>query len=416
MLIMSIAFFIVSVGVLVYYRNSVKQNFFFKRAPQLRIADLKASEEAWITGIVNTAKVVVTPFFQHESVYYEYSLHEKKIKYETDIYGRPTAVESWELTHTQSESTSFSINDGSGKILVDPDKAHRKFLMSETHQTETQRHTLSYFPASGLVSAVGAASKNNNKLIQKGKIALMITPFGRKQFLQAIENEERLSKYGGFSLMLLSLTVAFVHILNTFHVAQSPAFRLAIIVGFLGVLPIVGTYYYFTFNSLINFRRNVLNSWANVDVELKARRDLIPNLITSFEAHLAHEKNSFTALARLRESLLKEKRLASRIKFENEISEHLAKIEAAVTVNPELNKGSTAFISKKLKALESKISEASVDFNRVAEEYNHLAIGFPSEFIARRHKFGAFPFYGERKADQFVAEETLSATEVKKAA
>ncbi|MBC7458109.1 MAG: LemA family protein [Bdellovibrionaceae bacterium] len=404
MFVAGVICFFIGMGVLYYYRSTSRQNFFFRRAPQLKISEFHTFDDVWITGMIEAPTVVIPPLFAYESVSYTYSLYEKKVRYERDSNGKERRIEFWDLVYSKADSTSFLINDGSGQVLVNPEQAIQKYFPSDIYQTTWWKHTITYLPASGLISSVGIVSEDKKQLIPKGETPLMITPMGRKNFIQSLNTEEKVAKYSGLSLTWLSFTFVAMEGFEQLRWLNQDGIAKFIFSGILGAIPFAGTYYYFTFNSFVNLRRKVINSWANVDVELKARRDLIPNLVTSLEGYLKYEKDSFSAISQLREKLASERRLANRIEIENEISKHIAKINLTIESYPELNSGPVILISENLKVIENKIAHSKSHFNTVVEEYNNLIEGFPSKHIAGKHQFTSVPFYGTFKAEELKVE------------
>ncbi|MEI8027991.1 MAG: LemA family protein [Pseudomonadota bacterium] len=401
-------------GIIILLSNyqSSKQNFFFKRAPQIRICDLHSFDSTWITGFIEASNVLIPPVFGYESVFYNYALYKKNVRYERDSRGKKKKVEYWELYHSQSDSTLFLINDGSGKIAVNPAQAVKKYLMTDIYQTYRWKHTVTFLPASGSVSSVGVTSENKDQLIAKGETPLMLTPLRREQFMQAIKKGERFAMFGGLGLIWLSLSFASVAALSHLSVSVHSGMKMFIYGGLLGFIPFTGIYYYFIFNSFVSLRRKVINGWANIDVILKARRELIPNFVSSLEGYMSHERNTFTAISALHQAITNDSRLSTRIQSENEISKHISKIRISVENNPELKLGPADSLSAQLKLIEDKIAHSRSYYNALVEEYNSLCSEFPSNFIAGIHKFKSVPFYGDHLNDTMKL-DTIGQTKMK---
>ena len=390
----AVIFMLLGMGVLLLHRYIAKTNFFYKRAPQIKISDLQSFDSTWISGIIEAPKVLVPPIFNYETVFYNYELFEERIGVKTDKNGRTTKTRRWERIHSKSEFCPFYINDGSGKILVNPAQAIKSCIHEEVKHAHRWKHTISYFPASGSVSSVGIASENRDQLIAKGETPLMLTLLNRKQFMQGITKDERNSKYAGLTLMWLSLTFAAMAVLEHYKAPPSSGIKTFILGGLLGLIPFAGIYYYFTFNTFVNLRKGLINSWANMDVLLKARRDSIPNLASCLEDYFPHEKNAFTAILSHFDATTNKRSLASRIQTENEISKHIEKVLISIEKSPELKVGPVEFLSAKLKVIEDKIAQSRCHFNDFAEGYNTLCQKFPSKLISTIHRFEAVPFYG----------------------
>ncbi len=391
---------------LMYYRNLSRQNFFFKRAPHLKISDIHVHDDVWVTGIIDPIKLVVPPFFFYETIQYSYSMFEKVVHYKKDANGNERRVETWELRHTENDASQFLLKDGSGELVVNPKNAIIKFPFNDFYQDQWFKHILSYLPASGLISAVGVVSDKKDQLIQKGEIPLMVTPMGRKQFNQSIKTQEVLSKFTGLFALWLSFSSCILSFNDHYSVfsGREDSSVLYIISGVLAFIPFSIIYYYFTFNSLVALRTKTINSWANIDIELKNRRDLIPNLVTTLGQFLQNEKSSFQSLSECREKLKTEKRLSERIKIENEIMRNLSKIKLSIENTPDLKTEPVLLLTQEITTLENKISHAKSHFNAVVEEYNNLVCSFPSKWVAQFNYLSEVPYYGlesGKKLDDF---------------
>lgn len=385
----------ISLVLFLYHRHVSAQTFFFKRAPQIPISNLHTFDDTWVTGGIKVPKPLVAPYFLHQSVYYQYLLHEKRIRNKIDPKGRVRQVEHWELIKTISNSTPFLLDDGSGQIAIDPAKAVIKFPLKDFFYDGHWRHTLTYIPVTSIVSSVGVVSETKDQLIAKGKIPLMLTPHGRKKFFEALKSEQRIFRYGALGILWCSITMLLCGISRTMGFMSGSDGSLLLKMAMISFAPLSVFYSYFVYNSLVTLRQNLVNSWANVDVDLKARRELIPNLVQTVEGYLQHEKTLLVQLSSLRESLDKETRLSRRISFENEVSDQVKVVTARVEAIPNLKEEHCLKWITELKTIENKIGHAKSHFNAVAEDYNSLVESFPASILARGLKFTSVPYYGQ---------------------
>lgn len=165
-----------------------------------------------------------------------------------------------------------------------------------------------------------------------------------------------------------------------------------IIVGIVALLLIYGI---FAYNSLVGQRNQVHNAWAQIDVQLKRRHDLIPNLVETVRGYMQHERETLEAVTAARTSAVQavDSDVASRAKAENQLSEALGRLFALVENYPDL-KASQNFLAlqEELTATENRVAFARQFYNDSVLRYNNQTQMFPSNFIAQ---FGGF------KPDQF---------------
>ena len=138
------------------------------------------------------------------------------------------------------------------------------------------------------------------------------------------------------------------------------------------------------YNSLINKKNQVENSFGGMDVQLKKRYDLIPNLISAVKTYMKHEANTLTEITELRTKALSggisddEK-----VDLDNKITSHLSGIMVAVENYPDL-KASDNFIQlqRSLNEVEEQISASRRSYNAAVTDYNNGVEMFPTNLIA----------------------------------
>lgn len=159
------------------------------------------------------------------------------------------------------------------------------------------------------------------------------------------------------------------------------------------VLVLVGTY-----NSLVKGRNQVRNGWAQIDVQLKRRIDLIPNLVETVKGYAAHEKAIFEKMAEARAMAINARGPAEAARASNMMTETLKSLFAVAEAYPDL-KANQNFLAlqEELTATENKISFARQFYNDVVMEFNNKVQMFPSNVIA-----GMFGFKPEQ---QFLVAE-----------
>jgi len=165
-----------------------------------------------------------------------------------------------------------------------------------------------------------------------------------------------------------------------------------IIVGIvivLLVLFIIGIY-----NSLIGLRNQVDNAWSQIDVQLKRRHDLIPNLIETTKGYMQHERGTFEAITNARSQAMGAKTVAESAKAEGVLGEALSKFLLVVENYPDL-KANQNFLAlhEELTSTENKISFARQNYNDQVLFFNNKIQMFPSSVIAGMFSFSKRDFF-----------------------
>ncbi len=166
-----------------------------------------------------------------------------------------------------------------------------------------------------------------------------------------------------------------------------------IIIGIVVVLLLMfgGTY-----NSLIRLRNQVKNAWAQIDVQLKRRHNLIPNLIETVKGYMKHERETLLAVTNARN--LAQKATGSGVgaqsKAESALSGALARLLVVVERYPDL-KANQNFLSlqEELTSTENKISFSRQFYNDSVLRYNNKTQMFPSNIMAGMFNFKASEFF-----------------------
>ncbi len=158
-----------------------------------------------------------------------------------------------------------------------------------------------------------------------------------------------------------------------------------IILGIIGVLAfmVIGMY-----NSLIRLRNTVKNAWAQIDVQLKRRHDLIPNLIETVKGYMVHERGTLESITKMRSQAMNATNIEDRVKAEGELSNMLGRLQIAVEAYPDL-KANQNFLAlqEELTSTENKISFARQSYNDQVLFYNNKKQTFPTNIIAGMFNF-----------------------------
>jgi LemA protein len=149
------------------------------------------------------------------------------------------------------------------------------------------------------------------------------------------------------------------------------------------------------YNRLVSLRNRVRNAWSQIDVQLKRRTDLIPNLVASVKGYMAHEKGIFEALTRARENALAAgDDVARRAQAEGELGRTLKSLFALAESNPQLRASETmASFQEELSSTENRIAFARQHYNDSVLAYNNAVQTVPSNVVARVFSFAEEPLF-----------------------
>lgn len=166
----------------------------------------------------------------------------------------------------------------------------------------------------------------------------------------------------------------------------------------LGLIVILGIFLWALYNSLVKARMRVQESWAGIDVQLKRRYSLVPNLVETVKGYATHEREVFENVAKARAALMGATDARSAAEANNQLTAALKTLFAVAEAYPQL-RASENFqkLQSELSDLEAKIAYARQFYNSNALDYNTKIQVFPNVLLA-----GAFGF---REAAFFAATE-----------
>jgi LemA protein len=175
---------------------------------------------------------------------------------------------------------------------------------------------------------------------------------------------------------------------------------LAALFGFvvLLALAVIGIY-----NSLVRLRNQVDNAWSQIDVQLKRRHDLIPNLVETARGYMKHERETFEAITKARSAAVGAKTVPEAAQAEGRLAEALSRFMLVVENYPEL-KANQNFLAlqEELTSTENKTAFARQNYNDQVLYYNNKIQMFPSNILAGMFSFTKRDFFevqteGERE-------------------
>ena len=164
-----------------------------------------------------------------------------------------------------------------------------------------------------------------------------------------------------------------------------------LVLGIIVLLLIIAVAIY---NSLVGKRNKVRNAWSQIDVQLKRRFDLIPNLVETVKGYAAHEKQTLEAVISARSKFLSANTPEDMMKANSELTQVLGRLFAVSEAYPEL-KANVNFmhLQEELSKTEDKIGYARQFYNDTVMEYNNAVQMFPTSIVASMFGFKEEPFF-----------------------
>lgn len=169
-----------------------------------------------------------------------------------------------------------------------------------------------------------------------------------------------------------------------------------IIVIILILLWVVSVY-----NSLVRLRNRVKDQWAQIDVQLKRRFDLIPNLVETVKGYTKHESETLESVVKARNTYVTATTPEAQMKADGELTQAISKLFALTESYPDL-KANTNFqsLQEELTTTESKIASARQFYNDTVLTYNNKVEMVPSNIIAGIFKFKKEAFFEAQEAER----------------
>lgn len=151
----------------------------------------------------------------------------------------------------------------------------------------------------------------------------------------------------------------------------------------LGIILVIVAWFILTYNNFVNLRNRVKNAWAQIDVQLKRRYDLIPNLVETVKGYAKHEKEIFENIAELRAKAMGATSIKDIGESNNQITGTLKTLFAVAENYPEL-KANEEFLKlqEELTNTENKIAFSRQFFNDIVMNYNATQQKIPANLIA----------------------------------
>jgi len=164
---------------------------------------------------------------------------------------------------------------------------------------------------------------------------------------------------------------------------------IAVIVAVLLFLIFIGM-----FNSLVRLRNQVKNAWAQIDVQLKRRHDLIPNLLETVKGYMKHERGTFEAVTEARSRAMSAQTVGDKAKAEGALNGAMSNFLLAVENYPDLKANQNFMaLQEELSSTENKLAFSRQAYNDQVLSYNNKIQMFPSNVIAGMFGFRESEFF-----------------------
>lgn len=184
--------------------------------------------------------------------------------------------------------------------------------------------------------------------------------------------------------IIIVLAILFVSIEMGHIIPGSSVYVLIILIILAGII----SYTISIYNDLVTKRNQVKSSWSKIDVQLKRRTDLIPNLVEIVKGYAQHEKETFSQVSQARASLMNARNIDDIQKSNSQLSRSLVNLFAIAERYPEL-KANTNFLNLQgqLQESEDKIATYRERFNNFVLVYNNSCEQFPGNLVAQLFGF-----------------------------
>ena len=168
----------------------------------------------------------------------------------------------------------------------------------------------------------------------------------------------------------------------------------------VGVLVLIGLFVIVLYNRLVGIRNQVANAWKQIDVQLKRRHDLIPNLVEVVKDYMSYEQETLQQVIKARNSAIQAASPAEAIAAEGVLSGALGKLLAVVEAYPDLKANqNVARLMEELSATENKIAFARQFYNDSVNSLNNSVQSFPSNIIAGMFGFTTGTYFEVPEAE-----------------
>ena len=156
----------------------------------------------------------------------------------------------------------------------------------------------------------------------------------------------------------------------------------------VGVLVLIALWVMSLYNGLVRLRNRRQNAFADIDVQLRQRHDLIPQLVETVKGYAGHEKEVLTKITEARSAAMSATSIDGKIAAEQQLTTALAGLKVQVEAYPDLKANQNFLqLQEELSDIENKLAASRRFFNAATTEYNNSVESFPSNLIAKNFGF-----------------------------
>lgn len=169
---------------------------------------------------------------------------------------------------------------------------------------------------------------------------------------------------------------------------------LIVLIAIIVIVVSVGVWFAAKYNSFVYLTNLVSEAWSGIDVQLKRRYDLIPNLVETVKGYASHEKNVFEDVAKLRSAAMSATTVQEKAEAEQGLTKALKTLFAVSESYPDLKANQNfLMLQKELSNIEDQIQLARRYYNGVVRDYNTSIRVFPGSIVAGIFNFGPKAFF-----------------------
>lgn len=174
----------------------------------------------------------------------------------------------------------------------------------------------------------------------------------------------------------------------------------------IGVVVLIGLIFVSIYNRLVRLRNTRENAFADIDVQLKQRHDLIPQLVESVKGYMKHESETLSKITEARTAALSAQGIDQKIAAENQLSSALSGLRVSVEAYPDL-KASANFmqLQEEMADIENKLAASRRYFNSTTKELNTSVESFPANLLAGMFGFRRETMFDVGEQQRAVLEE-----------
>lgn len=162
----------------------------------------------------------------------------------------------------------------------------------------------------------------------------------------------------------------------------------------LVILVVIAIWLVSLYNNLVKLRNRRQNAFADIDVQLRQRHDLVPQLVETVKGYASHEKELLTSITEARSAAMNAKTIDDKIVAEQQLTSALQGLKVQVEAYPDLKANQNFLqLQEELSDIENKLAASRRFFNGATTEYNNSVESFPGNLVARNFGFQREVFF-----------------------